>query len=257
MKCILLCAGYGTRLYPLTQTIPKPLLTIGDETIVDNILKKICLIPDLTEIILVSNNKFYDQFVSWSKKLDLGEIILTILNDESNDDTDKLGAIGDLFLATNVNAIHEDVLIIAGDNLFEFDILKFVNHFKEHEQTLVAVKDIMDPKLAVKKYGVVTLHNLEISQFIEKPPQAISSLVATACYILKKEDINLLGVYFLGEKKDNLGDFISFLTKVSHVQAFVFTEDWFDIGSFEELERAKKYYENKKEEKNEKIDTTN
>jgi glucose-1-phosphate thymidylyltransferase len=257
MKCILLCAGYGTRLYPLTKTIPKPLLAIGNETIADKIVKKICLIPELTEIIVVSNNKFYDHFLSWSKKLELGEIALTILNDESNDDTDKLGAIGDLFLATNVNSIHEDVLIVAGDNLFEFDIIKFVNHFKENNQSLVAIKDLGDPQLAVKKYGVVKLQNLEISQFIEKPNQAVSSLVATACYILKKKDIDLLGVYFLGEKKDNLGDFISFLTKVSHVQAFVFTEDWFDIGSFEELERAKKYYEIKKEEKNDQIDTTN
>ena len=124
MIAVLLVAGYATRLYPLTKDKPKSLLPLGNKLIIDYILSDIDLVADISSIVLVSNGKFASQFEEWANGLDrTNKAPIKILNDKSTDDTNKLGAIGDIIFAMKQENIDEDLMVMAGDNIFTYDLV--------------------------------------------------------------------------------------------------------------------------------------
>lgn len=239
MKCILLAAGYGTRLYPLTLDRPKPLLPIAGKPMVEHILEKIEKVDDIDEILIVTNNKFFDNFRNWKRKYSFSKPI-KILNDGSKSDEDKLGAIGDIGFAAEKEKIEDDVFIVGGDNLFEFDLRELFELFKEKKASAVALYDVKDKNLAAGKYGVVEIdENKKITNLEEKPDNPKTSLVSTACYIFNEESIEELRNFLSeGGKKDNLGDFLRLLIEKKEIYGITFKERWFDIGSREQLKEA-------------------
>lgn len=238
MKCILLCAGYSTRLYPLTLDQPKPLLPIAGKPMVEHILEKIEKVGNIDEVLIVSNNKFFDNFRNWKRKFSFSKPI-KILNDGSNSNDDRLGAIGDINYALKQENIDEEVFVVAGDNLFKFDLRELFSLFREKKSSVIALYDIKDRSLAAGKYGVVELSDdCKILDIEEKPDEPRSTIVSTACYIFSEEVVRELKNKLSEENIDNIGDFVKHVAKDYALYGKIFDEDWIDIGSPTELKKA-------------------
>lgn len=243
MKAIILAAGYATRLYPLTLSQPKSLLKVGKKRMVEHIISKIEYLKEVDQVYIVSNQKFYDDFFVWSQHYKSRKPI-KVINDNTTSNQDRLGAVGDINFVIQEEKIDDDILVIAGDNLFDFSLVDFYNFYKEKNSCVVAVYDIKDKEKAASKLGVVQIdENSKIIDFEEKPQEPKTSLISTACYIFKKEDIDLL-TKCLDESValDNLGDFITWLITKKDIYGFVFKERWFDIGSHEQLQEVNGFY---------------
>tara|TARA_Y100000310_G_scaffold345402_1_gene464508 strand:+ start:17094 stop:17822 length:729 start_codon:yes stop_codon:yes gene_type:complete len=241
MKALILCAGYATRLYPITENQAKPLLKVANKTILDHIIEKIQTLPEIDEILIVTNNRFFQDFVTHLKKGKYYKPI-TVINDHTLNNEDRLGAVGDLQYVLNKKQIDDDLIVIAGDNLFGFDIKNFLQFFKEKKTTVNAFHDLKDLNLVKGKYGVGIMNSTQVSDFEEKPMKPKSTFASTACYIFTKDDLNKVNTFIKTGKADNPGDLIKYLTKESEIHGYVFEEHWLDIGSFESLKEAEEVY---------------
>ena len=239
MKCITLCAGYATRLYPITLDQPKPLLPIAGRPIIEHIIAKVEKVDSVDEIFVVTNDKFYDSFRKWKLSFSSQKPI-KIVNDRTKTEEKRLGAIGDMHFVMQSEKISDDIMVIAGDNLFDFSLAALEQLFLEKKTSSIALYDILDGSLAAKKYGVVeTGKDGSIKALEEKPESPKTTLVSTACYIFSRKDMALMEKCIKeNSKPDNLGDFIKYLIKNSTVFGHVFRETWFDIGSREQLKQA-------------------
>lgn len=247
MKTIILAAGYSTRLYPLTLNTPKQLLKIGNKLMIEHILDKLRHINDIDEIIIVSNNKYYIQFLEWKKKFKFNKH-LKIINDGSNCNEERLGAVGDMHFAISSEKINDDVLIIGGDNLFETDLRNMIKLFKSTKSPVVAARDLGNPAKLSKKFGVIVIDkNSKIIDFEEKPEHPKSSLASTCIYLYTKEDITEFEKCIKQNKKpDNTGDFLKYMLSKKDVYCYKFNEMWYDIGSHEELKEVNEIYSKRK-----------
>ncbi len=235
-----MAAGYATRLYPLTHNMPKALLPVGGKAMIDILLEKIFNVPDVDRIYVVSNDKFYLQFVWWLGK-NQGKDKVEILNDNTTNEENRLGAVGDLLFAINEKNIDDELLVIAGDNLFSVPLNNFVEFAKEKEKVCIGVYDVFIEEIA-RKFGVVKLDDkMKIVKFDEKPEVPETTLISTACYYFPKNTIGIIRKYITdGNPKDRLGDFIAWLSSKEEVYGFNIGGKWCDIGSVEEYERVRK-----------------
>jgi glucose-1-phosphate thymidylyltransferase len=169
-----------------------------------------------------------------------------IVNDLTDSNEDRLGAIGDINLVLNEKSVDDDVLIVAGDNLFEFDIADFISFAKDKKSFCVALFDVKERTLA-QKYGVVALDSgQKIERFQEKPQDPISTLASTGIYYLPKENIGCIHQYMkTGRVKDAPGNFVKWISESRDVFGYVFTEGWYDIGDKRSLEKADVEYRNR------------
>jgi glucose-1-phosphate thymidylyltransferase len=217
---------------------------VGDKPIVEHIVDKVQRIEEVDEILIVTNHRFFPMFNSWLKDYN-SEKKVRILNDGTINNGDRLGAVGDLHFVIKEEEINDDVLLIAGDNLFGFKLRDFHTSFVEKGSTMVAFHDLKETEKVANKFGVGILgEGSKVLEFEEKPAEPRSTLAATCCYIFTSQDVKKVSEYMAnGEKWDNPGDLANWLVKQSEVHGFVFDEHWFDIGSFEGLEEAGKFYE--------------
>jgi glucose-1-phosphate thymidylyltransferase len=164
---------------------------------------------------------------------------IKVINDKTTSNEDRLGAIGDINLVFEKETPEDDILIIAGDNLFEFNIGDFISFAKEKERFSVALFDVKDRKLA-QKYGIVTLDNLQkIQDFQEKPAVTDSTLASTGIYFFPKDKLSMLRTYMKTDMaKDAPGNFVKWLSEKDEVYGYVFTDGWYDIGDKISLEKA-------------------
>src|SRR3989344_4509975 len=146
MKCIILAAGYAIRLYPLTLDRPKPLLPIAGKPIIEHILEKINDLDDIDEILIVTNSKFFDNFRNWKRGYSSSKPI-KIINDRTKSEEDRLGAIGDLDFVIKHEKIDGNLLVIAGDNLFNFSLKHLHDFFRKKSASVIALYDIKDKSL--------------------------------------------------------------------------------------------------------------
>ncbi len=257
MKTIILAAGYSTRLYPLTLDMPKQFIKVGHKLMIEHILDKISNINEIDEIIIVTNNKYYPNFLEWQTNFQPNgsnnhssnkfNKKITILNDGTNSNEERLGAVGDMHFAIDSRKIDDEVMIIGGDNLFETDLRKMIAMFKNTGCPVVAARDLGDPqRLALKLGVIVTDSESKVIDFEEKPAMPKSSLAATLIYIFTKEDIlELENCIRLHKKLDNAGNFIRHLILKRDVYCYKFNEPWFDIGNHEELKQVQEIYNHK------------
>jgi len=245
MKGLILAAGYGTRLYPLTLDRPKPLIKVGGKTILERLLRKFEQIDVCDDVCIVTNNRFADMMTSWieTRSFSMG---IDIINDLTNSNEDRLGAIGDINLVLENKKLNDDILIVAGDNLFEFNILDFISFARSKKKLSIALFDVKKKELA-KKYGIVSVEkNGRINGFQEKPEEPKSTLASTGIYYLPKTGLNLLNDYMeTGMAKDAPGNFVKWVVENHEAFGYVFTEGWYDIGDKKSLEKADVEYREK------------
>ncbi len=235
MKVVILAAGYATRLRPLTDTIPKPLLPVGGRPMVDWIVDNARTIPDVDGIHLITNSRFAGQFGDWAAGRDV-----VVHDDGTFTNEDRLGAVGDLQLAIERGRIDDDLLVVAGDNLFDYPLADFAADWRRRgAASAVAVYDCGDLELATH-YGIVELgSDSRIEYFIEKPDDPPGTLAATATYIYARAQLPLVRRYLdEGHAPDQAGSFVAWLYRREPVYGYEFDGDWFDIGNHEQLLEA-------------------
>lgn len=235
MRVLILAAGYGTRLAPLTDEVPKELLSVGGRPIIDWIVDRVAEIDGLDAVHVVTNSSKVAAFQRWA----VGKGVV-VHDDGTTSNDDRLGAIGDMRFVLDATNLDDDLLVIAGDNLFEFSLLDYVRWWRgKGVASAVAVRDVGTRELA-SLYGVVDLApDDRIAGFVEKPADPPSTLAATATYIFHRAHLPLVDTYLdAGNPTDQPGRFIGWLHPREPVYAYRFDEAWFDIGDREQLLEA-------------------
>lgn len=240
MIAIVLAGGYAKRLWPLTLKKAKPLLEVGGKPIINHIIEKLENTDEVDQIIVSTNAKFEDGFNDWLKKYNLKKIKIII--EETHSEEEKLGAIGGINFVLEKEKIDDDCLIIAGDNIIGFEISDFLEFYQQKQSPVIALFDVKGYEKA-KLYGIVEIDdNDKVIDFVEKPKQPKSTLASMCCYVFPRNTLKLFKEYMKSDNsKDAPGFFLQWLIKKTEVFAFVFSNYWFDIGSFESLDEAKEF----------------
>ena len=233
MKAIILSAGYATRLYPLTKNTPKGLLPIGKKSILDFIVDQIETIKEIDEVFIISNHKFYENFYAWSKTRKT-RLEISVLDDNTTDDTNKLGAIGDILYTIENANINDDILIMAGDNFFTFELSDYIEFYKRVDSDTILVKEIDNISELQRMGNAILDENDVVVAMEEKPREPKSNCAVFASYVYKKETIPLIKKYLDdGNNPDAPGFFPSWLHKIKPVYAYKFKGECYDIGTHE------------------------
>jgi len=243
MKAIILVAGYATRLYPLTKNFPKPLLSVGKVTIIDHIVNKIEAVKEVNEIFVVTNNNFYEHFVKWRNDSTYNKKI-TVINDFTTSNENRLGALRDLYYVIESQKIDEDVLVLAGDNLFEFALTDMVSFYNEKMQNVITTHELGDVE-ALKRTGVIKVDgDNKVIDFVEKPTNPDSNLAVPPFYIYTKNTVEKwIGKYVEDNTQlDAPGNLVPYLIKNSSVYAFKFSGKRYDIGNLESYNKVKEIF---------------
>ncbi len=241
MDAIILAAGYATRLYPLIEDTPKPLLKVAGKPMVEHIINKLEELDIIDKIYIVTNDKFEQNFIEWLRIFDAKKPV-EIINDSTKSNEDRLGALGDVQYVINIKKLNNNLIVIAGDNLFEFSLQEIINLFKKKKSNVIALYDVKDLELA-KQYGVVEVKDGTVINFEEKPANPKSTLISTGIYLFPKKALSLIKKYIdQGNNPDKTGSFIEWLHKRVNVYAHVADKAWYDIGSIEQLEKANKHF---------------
>ena len=246
MKCILLCAGYATRLFPLTQNFPKALLEVGGRAILDYTLDEVNSINEIDHIYLVTNAKYTPHFEEWAKSKNNIKPI-TVFNDGTTNNDDRLGAIGDMQFTIEKAGIDDDILVLATDNLFTFKLKDFVEFYKTKNAPSVCVREEEDINL-LKRVGVAKLdEDMRIVDFVEKPAEPQSKYAVYAEYIYPKNVLPMIKTYLEeGNSCDAPGNLVAYMYKRLPTYAYAFNGVCYDVGTHEALAQVNEIYKQAK-----------
>lgn len=245
MKVIILAAGYAVRLQPLTLNMPKSLLPVNGRTILDRIIDKIAAVKGWDAIYIVTNAKFYGNFEGWRKASSCRDRV-TVINDGTTTNENRLGAIRDMELVIDTHGIDDDIFVVAGDNLFDLDLNRFLDFAVSKDGVSVALYDVKDVALAAN-YGIAALdRDGRIIDFEEKPAKPKSTLSSTGLYYFPKNKLSFIKEYVrMQNKLDAPGYYIGWLSRADRVYGYRFLEDWYDIGNIESYKKADATYKEK------------
>lgn len=238
MTCIILAAGYATRMYPLTLNFPKPLLEVGGKKIIDWLLDDIQS-AGVERTIVITNHKFFNQFKEWADT----KTNVTVLDDGSTDNDNRLGAVKDIEFAIDKENIDDDLIILAGDNVLDFSFKGFIDYAKEKNTTCIMRHEQKDIA-KLRKTGVITIDNDDkVTSMEEKPKMPKSNWAVPPFYYYTKEDAKIIkeGIND-GCGTDAPGSFISWLVKKRPVHAYLMKGNRYDVGSIEGYEKIKTEY---------------
>jgi glucose-1-phosphate thymidylyltransferase len=234
MKLLVIAAGYATRLYPLTLNRPKALLPVGGRPMLDHVLGSLAGVgADATYV--VTNSKFAPHFRDWASE----QQDVTVIDDGTTSDDDKLGAIGDIAFALEHAQIDDDLVVVAGDNLFSDDLAEFGAFCREKGAPVVAVYDVGD-LAQMSKYNAIEIDEQgRITYFEEKPQKPTSTLSAIALYFYPRHVLPLIRQYVdEGNNPDQPGRLVQWLYPRVDVLTWRVPGEWYDIGSEETLREA-------------------
>ena len=244
MKVLILAAGYATRLYPLTLTVPKPLLPVAGKPMIEFVLDNLVPIGGIERVYVVTNAKFAAQFQQWADGYGArAKLDFTIVNDGSTDDSNKLGAIGDLHLVLKREKVDDDLVVVAGDNLFSEKLNGFGQFIRGRQTPVLGVYDVGSLEKA-KKYGVVAVDGGgRITKFEEKPANPPSTLISVALYFYPCATLPLIHQYIAERNNpDQPGRLMQWLYPRVPVHTWTVPGLWYDIGSKETLEEANRIF---------------
>ncbi len=236
MKGIVLAAGYATRLYPLTEDRPKPLLRVGEKTILDYLLDGLKSLSGLDVVCIVTNEKFYSTFQEWSEIVKSSgrypDFQINIVNDGTTSNETRLGAIADIQYVIGQEHIDDELLVAAGDNIFQCNFTELERFYRTKQSDVIVAQELNDPE-RLKQRGVVLFdENNKVISFEEKPDHPKSNYVCPALYIHKRETVPMYKKYLdAGNNPDAPGHFIKWLYPKISLHAFVMEEPAIDIGT--------------------------
>ena len=237
MKAIILAAGYATRLLPLTEDRAKGLLPVAERPMLDWIADKIDEVAAVDELHVVTNARFAASVQDWAAGRE-GRLAAIAHDDCTNSNDDRLGAIGDIaFTIERGGLAGDDLLVVAGDNLFEFSLAEYVGWWDGlGEASTIAVRDCGDLALA-RQYSVVEVDgDGRVRSFEEKPADPHTTLVAIATYVYHRSHVPLIAEYLgSGNPPDQPGHLVGWLHTRRPVYAYRLEGDWFDVGDREQL----------------------
>jgi glucose-1-phosphate thymidylyltransferase len=240
MQAIVLAAGYATRLRPLTDTVAKPLLPLAGRPLIDYVCDKIEAVPDVTALHVVTNARFAPGFRDWATA-HRGRLRPVVHDDGTSTNETRLGAIGDIrFTIERGGLAGEDILVVAGDNLFDFSLADYAAFWRSKgDGSCIAVYECPDPRL-VTQYSVVEVDASDrVLSFVEKPAEPKSNLVGIATYLYRGQHAAMIPTYLAeGNSPDAPGNLVAWLHKRVPVYAYRFSGEWIDIGDKQQLLEA-------------------
>lgn len=238
MTCVVLAAGYATRMYPLTLNFPKPLLEIGGKRIIDWLLDDMES-SGVDRTVVISNHKFIDQFSSWART----RRNTIVIDDGSIDNDHRLGAVKDIEFAIESLNLDDDLIILAGDNVLDFSFKKFIEYGKAKGTTCI-MRHYQPSIEKLRKTGVVVVdENDRVLSMEEKPQSPKSNWAVPPFYFYTREDSKMIkeGIA-AGCGTDAPGSFISWLVTKRPVHAYEMPGHRYDVGSIEGYEKIKAEY---------------
>ncbi len=242
MKVVVLAAGYATRLYPLTENFPKPLLEVNGKSILDYLIEDLDRNEDVNEHIIISNAKFARIFEEWAEKSNYTKPV-TVVNDGTTSNETRLGAVRDILFAIEKCNINEDIFVLAGDNLVDFSLNEFISFAKEKDGGSVVV-NYEESIEELRRCGVmVPDENMRVVSMEEKPREPKSNWCVGPFYYYRKEDLKWVkqGIED-GCAVDAPGSFVCYLCEKIPVYAWEMPGTRFDIGGFDSYEEVKRTY---------------
>lgn len=246
MKCIILAAGYATRLYPLTENFPKPLLDVGGKSILQWLLEDLETVSRLDEVIIVSNHKFLRQFQHWKNTFDT-RLKITIIDDGSTSNENRLGAVRDIGYAIEECRIGDDVLVMAGDNLLDFSIRGFIDFY--HTKGTACVMRHYEPSMEkLRRTGVAVVDGEgRVVRLQEKPAEPQSNWAVPPFYIYPGSGLKYIAEGIASNEcgTDAPGSFIVWLCQKMDVYAYLMPGKRYDIGDMESYRDIQKIYKEK------------
>ncbi|MBR5707668.1 MAG: nucleotidyltransferase family protein [Bacteroidaceae bacterium] len=240
MKCLILAAGYATRLYPLTENFPKPLLKVGDKTILDWLIDDIEGAGLVDEYVVISNHKFAHHFDEWAAGK---SVKITVVDDGTSTNETRLGAVRDIQFAFDRLGLDDDMLVIAGDNVLDFSLQKFVRY--AHSKKASCIMRYFEPNTAkLVKCGIVEVDSDDrILGMEEKPAQPKSNWCCPPFYFYTRADARLVpaGIQ-AGCGTDAPGSYIAWLCTQTPVYAMEMPGSRYDIGNLESYHKVCEEY---------------
>ena len=233
MKNIVIAAGYATRLGELTKNFPKPLLKIGENTILGRMLDDIDQIPEIDEHIIVTNHKFAPIFEEWVKGLHYTKPI-TIVDDGTETNDTRLGAVCDLLYTMDKLQIDDDMLVVAADNLLFFSFQEFVDFAKAKQTSCIMCHE--QPSIEkLQRTGVIVMdEENKVLNMEEKPQEPKSHWAVPPFYIYLKKDLDLVrNSVANGCGKDAPGNLAHYMVEKTEMHAWPMSAGRFDIGSLD------------------------
>jgi len=240
MKCLILAAGYATRLYPITENFPKPLLDVGEKTILDWLVDDIDTCGKVDEYIVISNHKYARHFDEWANTK---KQKITVVDDGTSTNETRLGAVKDIQFAIEKLGLDDDMLVIAGDNVLDFSLTKFIE-YSLNKGTSCIMRYYEDDNKRLTKCGVVETDENDLILTMEEKPQCPkSNWCCPPFYFYTKKDSRLVkeGIQS-GCGTDAPGSYIAWLCTKSAVHAMEMPGKRYDIGNLESYERVKAEY---------------
>ncbi|HPG40982.1 MAG TPA: nucleotidyltransferase family protein [bacterium] len=243
MEAIILAAGYATRLYPLTKNLPKPLLEIGNKTIMEYLLDQFQALNRIDNVYIVTNNKFYLVFCNWVDRIRQSNrypgFNFQIINDGTTDNDSRLGAIGDILYVIQTLKLEQDLLVAAGDNIYQTGFTGMMNLFDEKKTDIFLAHPVQSLE-KLQRSGVMELdRDNRIIGFEEKPAQPKSNYVGPALYMYTSSTLHLFAQYIQeGNNPDAPGNFTAWLYKKKPVYAWVMQQTYYDIGTLEAYKKV-------------------
>lgn len=242
MKNIVIAAGYATRLYPLTENFPKPLLKVGSRNILERMLDDIDALPEIDAHIIVTNHRFAHIFEEWLAGTSYTKPV-TIIDDGTETNETRLGAVRDLLLAIERCKIDDDIMVVAADNILEFSMRGFVDYFKEKATSVIMCHH--EPELKkLQRTGVIAVDgDMKVLEMQEKPENPVSNWAVPPFYIYSKADLPLIvDCMNHGCGFDAPGNLAHYLADASTLHAWPMTAGRFDIGSLDSYKEAQERF---------------
>ncbi len=240
MKCLILAAGYATRLYPLTENFPKPLLCVGEKTILDWLVDDIDTLGAVDEYIVISNHKYAHHFDDWAKTKAQK---ITVLDDGTDTNETRLGAVKDIQFAIDTLSLDDDLFVIAGDNVLDFSLTRFVSYAMQ-KKTSCIMRYFESEQTKLTKCAVVQIdENDKVLDMIEKPSSPATNWCCPPFYYYTREDAKLVKVGINeGCGTDAPGSYAAWLSSKTTVHAMEMPGKRYDIGNHESYAKVKAEY---------------
>ncbi|MDE6089304.1 MAG: nucleotidyltransferase family protein [Duncaniella sp.] len=242
MKNIVIAAGYATRLYPLTENFPKPLLKVGDRSILERMLDDIDPLPEIDSHIIVTNHKFAPIFEEWLKNMSYTKPV-TIIDDGTESNETRLGAVRDLLLAIEQCNVDDDIMVLAADNILEFSLSGFIEFFRDKGTSVIMCHH--EPELRrLQRTGVIAVDDdMKVLEMQEKPEKPVSNWAVPPFYIYSRKDMPLIRECLShGCGYDAPGNLAHYLAEVSILHAWPMPAGRFDIGSLDSYKEAQERF---------------